>query len=323
MSMDIQKIEHDKFLLNRPNELISLQKWQKTINLLAKLYNAPASFLVQYTHEGFQVTISSEQPSNPYPAGVIIKPETNIFCRKIVESRQPLYVPNALNDSYWDTNPEVHNDGFRSYYGVPVFWPNGEPFGTFCVMDYEVTDYNGPYLELIHQLKDLLESDLHLVEAFKEMQQLAVTDPLTMINNRRGFYTLAMQRIHLAKQAEDQLVLFYIDIDRFKSINDQYGHSAGDNVLRTVAEALKGAVRSSDIVGRLGGDEFAVLMTISSEQEITQFEQSLCQCDKNCTQSDLPEFSLTHGYIYVDCNKDFEQMLMEADNIMLEKKCRS
>lgn len=323
MNMDIQKIEHDKFLLNRPNELISLQKWQKTINLLAKMYNAPASFLVQYTQEGFQVTISSEQPSNPYPAGVIVEPETNIFCRRIVETRQPLYVANALTDSYWDTNPEVHNDGFRSYFGVPVFWPNGDPFGTFCVMDYEVTDYNGPYLELIHQLKDLLESDLRLVEAFKEMQQLAVTDPLTMINNRRGFYSLAMQRIHLAKQADDQLVLFYIDIDRFKAINDKYGHTAGDNVLIAVAKTLTDSVGSSDIVGRLGGDEFAVLMTVSGEQDIQQFEQSLYQCGRHGNNNLSLEFSLTLGYIYVDTDRDFEQMLTEADSIMLEKKCRT
>ncbi|MGS0727974.1 sensor domain-containing diguanylate cyclase, partial [Shewanella sp. 0m-11] len=76
----------DTFLLDNPNDLISLDKWQKTVNLLAKLFDAPAGFLVQYTKEGFQVTISSEQESNPYASGVVIEPEVNIFCRKIVET---------------------------------------------------------------------------------------------------------------------------------------------------------------------------------------------------------------------------------------------
>ncbi|GIU27924.1 hypothetical protein L2719_12560 [Shewanella schlegeliana] len=59
----------DIFLLDNPNDLISLDKWQKTVNLLAKLFDAPAGFLVQYTKEGFQVTIASEQGANPYASG--------------------------------------------------------------------------------------------------------------------------------------------------------------------------------------------------------------------------------------------------------------
>lgn len=321
MENDIQKIEHNEFLLNHPNKLISLKKWQKTVNLLAKMYHSPASFLVQYTTAGFQVTVSSDQPSNPYPAGIVIEPEINIFCKKIVESRQPLYVANALLDSQWDTNPEVHNDGFRSYMGVPVFWPNGEPFGTFCVMDYDVTDYEGPYLELIHQLKDLLESDLQLVEAFKELQQLAVTDPLTLVNNRRGFYSIAKQRINLAKNTGNMLVLFYVDIDCFKTINDEFGHGAGDNVLRFIAETLSSSVSSDDVVGRLGGDEFGVLLTVTDAAEITQFEETVSRYKDNVNEShQVPEFSITLGHVMVDTERDIEEMLTEADKVMMAKK---
>jgi len=318
MKSEIKKHKHDEFLLNHPNELISLNKWQKTVNLLASMYHAPASFLVQYTPKGFQVTISSEQVSNPYPAGIVIEPDVNIFCRKIVESKMPLYVSNALVDPRWDTNPEVHNDGFRSYFGVPILWPDGEPFGTFCVMDYEVTDYQGPYLELIHQLKDILESDLQLVEAFSELQQLAVTDPLTKVNNRRGFYSIANQRINLAKKNGDRLVLFYIDIDRFKIINDRHGHNIGDKVLVSVAETLKDSIRSYDVVGRLGGDEFGVLLTIKEHSEIEAFENTVSQC--RLSEELCVDFSLTLGHVEIDPGRDFEDMLTDADKMMLSRK---
>lgn len=318
MKSDINKYKHDEFLLNHPNELISLNKWQKTVNLLASMYHAPASFLVQYTPKGFQVTISSEQVSNPYPAGIVIEPDVNIFCRKIVESKKPLYVSNALMDPCWDTNPEVHNDGFRSYFGVPILWPDGEPFGTFCVMDYEVTDYQGPYLELIHQLKDILESDLQLVEAFSELQQLAVTDPLTKVNNRRGFYSIANQRINLAKKNDNRLALFYIDIDRFKTINDKHGHNIGDKVLVSVAETLKDNIRSYDVVGRLGGDEFGVLLTIKEYSEIEAFENTVSQC--RLSEELCVDFSLTLGHVEIDPSRDFEDMLTEADKMMLSRK---
>lgn len=310
------------FLLDTPNDLISLEKWQKTVNLLAKLFDAPAGFLVQFTpKKGFQVTISSEQESNPYPAGVIIEPDVNIFCRRIVETRKELYVPDAPLDPCWDTNPEVHNDGFRSYLGLPVFWPNGTPFGTFCVMDYKATDYENTYLELIRQLKDILESDLALIDLYLQVQQLAITDPLTALSNRRGFSMLAAQRITLASRMKSSLAMFYIDVDDFKSINDTFGHSVGDDVLVNVARAIEVCVRKSDVIGRMGGDEFVALMLVEDLEDIQVIKQKLHEAfDLQKQVENLPNFTASVGAIAVDLNLDIAQLLELADKDMLAQK---
>ncbi|MDG3088437.1 sensor domain-containing diguanylate cyclase [Vibrio hannami] len=316
------RMNKDQFLLDSPNDLISLDKWQQTVNLLAELFSAPAGFLVQYTPEGFQTTICSQQETNPYPSGIIIKPDVNIFCRKIVESRQELYVNNAKVDPSWDTNPEVHNDGFNSYLGVPVFWPSGDPFGTFCVMDYEVTDYSETYIKLIHQLKDILESDLALLDLYSEVQVLAVTDPLTGISNRRGFETLAEQRLRLAKRMSQSLGLFYIDVDKFKTINDQYGHHEGDKVLISVAQSLKGHVRDSDVVGRMGGDEFVVLMLLNDSGDLSTMEAELTKAVNGHHPENQPEFSVTIGGTTYDGELHIEQLIDKADKEMLKRKSR-
>lgn len=311
----------DSFLLEDPNELISTDKWQKTVNLLAKLFDAPASFLVQYTRQGYQVTIASEQESNPYPAGIIIEPEVNIFCRRIVETRQELYVANALLDSCWDSNPEVHNDGFRSYLGVPVFWPSGEPFGTFCVMDFKETDYQATYLELIRHLRDILESDLSLIGAYAEMQKLAITDPLSGVNNRRGFNILAEQRIKLAQRTESQMGLLYLDIDNFKAINDEYGHGVGDDVITLIGLVLSQSVRQSDVIGRIGGDEFVALVMYDEKEDLASVKHRITAAFCSHHQLErLPIFTVSVGITAANPSASISELLDIADKDMLQRK---
>ncbi|WP_221076377.1 sensor domain-containing diguanylate cyclase [Agarivorans aestuarii] len=313
-------IDPEQWILSNPNDLISLTKWQRTVNLLAKLFDAPAGFLVQHTPNGYQITIASEQNTNPYSAGMVVEPQANIFCRKIVETRKSLYVANAMIDPCWDSNPEVHGDGFRSYLGVPVFWPNGKAFGTFCVMDYRETNYDDTYFELIEQLKDILEADLSLLELYTHMQKLAVTDPLTELNNRRGFCSLAQQRIRLAKRMGSRLGVFYLDVDKFKQINDNYGHAVGDEVLIDVAKAMRKCVRSSDVIGRMGGDEFVALVLIEHDSDFDAIAQRFTDQFAQYSEQDLPLYTVAIGYIDVDLSMEVDGILALADQDMYQHK---
>lgn len=95
---------------------------------------------------------------------------------------------------------------------------------------------------------------------FLREQSLARVDDLTLLYSVRAFKELAANLIGLSKRHSRPLALAYIDLDNFKQINDELGHSEGDAVLRMVGATLTKCVRSSDIVGRLGGDEFAIAM---------------------------------------------------------------
>jgi diguanylate cyclase (GGDEF)-like protein len=90
---------------------------------------------------------------------------------------------------------------------------------------------------------------------------LASFDHLTGLHNRRMFNELAASHLEVARRSRKHYALVYMDLDRFKSINDTLGHHVGDSLLQAVAERLKSSLRSADIVGRMGGDEFAVLLT--------------------------------------------------------------
>jgi diguanylate cyclase (GGDEF)-like protein len=313
-------LDQQQWVLGNKDSLISLEKWQRTVNLLSELFDAPAGFLVQYTEAGFQVTIASQQESNPYPAGGIIDPDANIFCRKIVENGEALYVKDAPLDPCWDTNTEVTEDGFRSYLGVPVHWPDGSPFGTFCVMDFRKTNYSDTYIKLIHQLRDILEADLELIHAYENLHDLAMSDELTNLYNRRGYRILAEQRLKLAHRMEVEVGMLYLDLDEFKTVNDQHGHEAGDNVLVALADAIRDSVRDSDIVGRIGGDEFTALVMVKDPDDFEQINVRIrSNLLKNLKERDLPQIEVSAGYALMQ-GLDIDELLSEADQAMYRHK---
>lgn len=104
----------------------------------------------------------------------------------------------------------------------------------------------------------------------KEVQELATTDWLTGLNNRRQLFALGEREIQRAQRYRRTLCAIMLDIDKFKSVNDTYGHAIGDEVIRTVAERIRANSRREDIHGRYGGEEFAMLLPETDIQEAHQ-----------------------------------------------------
>ena len=104
-----------------------------------------------------------------------------------------------------------------------------------------------------------------LRSAINHERDLARIDMVTGVANRRCFYELATLEISRARRFNRPLTLVYLDCDRFKSVNDRFGHAAGDRVLRTVADVLRQSTRAIDTVARMGGDEFALLLPETNE----------------------------------------------------------
>lgn len=110
-----------------------------------------------------------------------------------------------------------------------------------------------------------------LARSFHDQQRLATLamhDPLTGLYNRRGFYGYVRQWTSWSTRYGRPLGILLVDIDRFKSINDEFGHPQGDDALRLISAALCQAVRTSDVVGRYGGDEFAILAPETDAEEL-------------------------------------------------------
>ena len=125
-----------------------------------------------------------------------------------------------------------------------------------------------------------LESALHeanrrLQLAQEQERRLAITDDLTGLYNRRGFFIIAEQQKRLAIRSGARCLLLFVDVDDLKGVNDQWGHEVGDGFIAGAAKVLAGSFRSSDLVARLGGDEFAALAVLGEGDSTTAFAERL------------------------------------------------
>jgi len=114
-----------------------------------------------------------------------------------------------------------------------------------------------------------------MVEANRKLADMAAKDPLTGLYNARAYYGLCDSALHQAQRSGGSFAMLFVDLDHFKRINDQYGHEAGDVVLKAVAQCLRRAVRQSDIVGRIGGEEFSVLLPDTDRDGAMQLAEKL------------------------------------------------
>ena len=157
----------------------------------------------------------------------------------------------------------------------------------------------------------------------RELRNLALTDDLTCLFNRRGFFAAATQQLRLAQRNNQTLLLLFCDVDDLKKINDTFGHHQGDLALIRTADALEQSFRGSDILSRLSGDEFVVLASETSKQ--TQ-EIMLRRLENNLKKSRATEprydLTLSVGVARFDPKRAITlgELMVQADKAMHEKK---
>jgi len=144
-----------------PNELIL--KWQKIVNLLAEIINIPAALIMKLSPPYIKVFRSSETINNPYKAGgKEFFEDSGLYCEHVIKTRKNLLVSNALKDKNWNKNPDIKL-GMISYLGFPIFWPDGFPFGTICVLDSKENLFKESQKDLLFEFKDVVENHLDLL----------------------------------------------------------------------------------------------------------------------------------------------------------------
>jgi diguanylate cyclase (GGDEF)-like protein len=158
-----------------------------------------------------------------------------------------------------------------------------------------------------------------------ELGNLALTDELTGLYNRRGFMALAERQLKIGRRSGRGMLLFVMDVDRLKQINDSFGHFEGDRALKRTAEVLEKTFRDSDVLARLGGDEFAVLAVEASGHSEATIKRRLLECLK-AISSDRSgyDISLSVGLARFDpCGRtSIGELLAKADQCMYEQKRR-
>lgn len=179
---------------------------------------------------------------------------------------------------------------------------------------------------LSHALNYASEAESRIMELnarVAQLEALAVTDDLTGLLNRRGFETVLQRNLLSAARYDEAGLLAYLDLDGFKSINDEHGHLAGDELLRIVGYYLKRNIRATDYAARIGGDEFAVLFVRAQNAPARERARSLVRgIDKLSFRYNGKTIVVraSLGLAYYDANSEQAELLARADAAMYADK---
>lgn len=156
-----------------------------------------------------------------------------------------------------------------------------------------------------------------------ELEQMADSDPLVPLYNRRAFMRELSRAQTVRARYNIASSIIYFDLDQFKAVNDQFGHSAGDSVLKTFASAVKDNIRDCDVAARIGGDEFAVLLFKTDIDLAMNKAVTISQSARKMYESlGWLNVSLSVSWGVADCadNLDPEEVLSKADQQMFSCK---
>ncbi len=250
-------------------------------------------------------------------AEVAAIPRSESFCEIAIQRQHLLLIPDAASDPRFAKNP-MAPDTVRFYAGAPLVMPDEHVIGTLCVLDDKPRELTGQQQELLGALS-------RQVVALLTYRQLGVRDSLTGLFNRR-YLTDALEReLHRSDRRNEAVSVLIIDVDHFKHFNDNFGHSAGDMILRHLAEVLNNNTRREDVVARFGGEEFVVMLPGTQLTQAGVCAENLRQVASRMSilyeGRILPQLTVSIGLSsYPSDGRDINTLINTADGALYRAK---
>jgi len=182
-------------------------------------------------------------------------------CGTAAMRAEPVIVADIVHDPLWATYRDLAlEQGLTACSSWPIIAKDRSVLGTISLYFADIVHPTSRDIELFGICADLAAIAIESRQSEERIRRLAHYDGLTLLPNRFLFTEFLDQAMRKAQRHGKRFAVFFIDLDKFKEINDTYGHDAGDTVLKEIAHRLRGTLRQSDKIARMGGDEFYVLI---------------------------------------------------------------
>ena len=167
--------------------------------------------------------------------------------------------PDTKEERKFIEDQFLHEDGIRSYILLPIH-SRGKIVGTFGLGSRKRNGFSEKDLPLLTQLSKQISVAIENVKLYQQTKETSILDDVSSLFNFRYFHQALDRELKLVARHKSRLSLIFIDLDKFKQVNDAHGHLRGSKVLREVGFLLRAAIRETDIAARYGGDEFVVIL---------------------------------------------------------------
>lgn len=259
---------------------------------------------------------------HPHPAliyGRLFPAENELF-QELFRTRRPVMIEDARTDRRYAGWGEV---GYtRGWLCVPLI-VRGGIIGCVCLDSTEVSAYGEREAHLLQAFSNEAAIAIENARLFQQVRQMAITDPLTGLYNRRHFFEAARVEFERSRRYQHQLALIMMDVDYFKQVNDRHGHMVGDAVLLAVARLFQEKLREVDLVARYGGEEFVILLPETDTESAVQVAERLRQAllEPILRQNGLEvTVSISFGVADAQSAADLESLIHHADEALYSTK---
>jgi diguanylate cyclase (GGDEF)-like protein/PAS domain S-box-containing protein len=239
----------------------------------------------------------------------------------VIANQRSLKIDDFTSEAEHITSIPFALDQTQSGVVVPLML-KGSAIGALSAQSYAAYTYSDDDQEMLELLASHAAIALENARLFSEVQELATTDSLTSIFNRRHFFALARGEVERSRRYQYPLSLIMFDIDHFKQVNDTYGHATGDMILQMIARRCRQHLRETDIFGRYGGEEFVVLLPLTDLANARLVAERLRQeAAKVGKDAKVDGVTISLGVAAMDQHcKDPETLLDQADKALYAAK---
>lgn len=299
------------------------QRVHAVLELGTRLFGLPIGIFSKVTESEYVVQ-QAVHPENALEKGMTFD-LAGTYCSHVYNAND-VQGFNHVSNSSIACHPCFKNFGLEAYLGAPIFVDGGR-FGT---LNFSSPEPCRPFIQQDIELVKLFSawvgheigrnSDISALEhAHKEMERIANTDDLTGLVNRRYIEVTLTQMIQHSAALEIPLCVAIIDFDRFKQVNDTYGHSIGDQTLKTHSELMQANCRGTDIYGRWGGEEFiAILPNTSLKSAVSSLERFRSKAESHIIDASIPELIVTASIGVTELRPDdnLDSIVNRADALL-------
>lgn len=236
---------------------------------------------------------------------------------------EPIFVPDFGSERSFSRSDAASKAGLRSAFAFPVKSAT-QFFGTIELFSTEILQPDKNLQHLLDSIGSYMGQCLQRNRAEQALRHLAGHDPLTELSNRNFFKDRLGHALSQAVRHKRGVALIFVDMDRFKIVNDTLGHSAGDRVLQECAHRLTASLRDSDVVSRLGGDEFVItLENLAQPRDAIAVAQKILSSLSRPFVVEQQEFQLSASVgisVFPEDGTDVDTLLQNADAAMYRAK---
>lgn len=253
------------------------------------------------------------------------EPAACALIRRVWDSCEPVWITDVVEDASASSGraPVLAKAGPHGAFGFPILFGNS----ILGVMEFFSRWRRPPDEVLLQSVRSIgaqIGQFMARRQAEERVHHLAHYDELTGLPNRSMFNQRLGHALAQARRSDKPLAILFIDLDRFKNINDTLGHEAGDRVLEEVAQRLQGCLREGDTIGRLGGDEFVVLIDeLPEPMHVAAVAQKILAAVVKPVLVGAQEFSISASIgisTYPEDSEDMQGLLKNADIAMYRAK---